>query len=233
MENQPLKVLVVDDEKTIRHFLRASLCAYQHTVWEAETGDEAISKVYNARPDLVILDLGLPDQDGIDVIREIRAFSQVPIIILSVRNREQDKINALDAGADDYLVKPFGVGELLARMRGVIRRVNLSNDEVIFQVGQLKMDIEQHLVFIGNEKISLTPTEFDLLRLFMNNVGKVLTHRHIIDRLWGTHIGEEARLLRVNISNLRHKIEQDLNNPQYIQTELGVGYRMADEDLSP
>jgi two-component system KDP operon response regulator KdpE len=231
MKHQVLKLLVVEDDEAIRHFLRASLAAYQHSVIEASRGETAIDLVYQMRPDLVILDLGLPDMDGVNVIREIREFSQVPIIVLSVRDREEDKIAALDEGADDYLTKPFGVGELLARMRGVMRRIDKSDEESSYQVGDLKMDLARHLVFLKEGEINLTPTEFQLLRHLMQNAGKVMTHRQIIDKVWGTHIGEEDRLLRVNISNLRHKIEPDMNRPRYIRTELGVGYRLVDDSL--
>lgn len=229
MKPQALKVLVTEDDHAIRHFLRVSLAAYQHKVLEAQDGGHAIDIVFQEKPDLVILDLGLPDIDGVDVIREIRAFSQVPIIVLSVRNREGDKISALDAGADDYLTKPFGLGELLARIRGVMRRVSSYGEEGIYQNGPLKMDLARRQVTESGREIALTPTEFDLLKLLMENAGKVLTHRQIIDKIWGTHTGEEARLLRVNISNLRRKIEPDLNLPRFIQTELGVGYRLRDE----
>jgi len=229
MKKNSLKILVADDEKAIRQFLRASLLAYQHSVLEAENGEQTIEKALELHPDLLILDLGLPDMDGIDVIREVRQYSQIPIIILSVRSREMDKISALDAGADDYLTKPFGMGELLARIRGVMRRVAGPTDNAIYQVGRLKMDLVRRRVTLEEREIALTPTEFDLLQFFMQNAGKVLTHHQIIEKVWGTHAGEEGRLLRVNISNLRHKIEPDINRPLYIQTELGVGYRMRDE----
>jgi two-component system, OmpR family, KDP operon response regulator KdpE len=229
MKKQAYKLLVVDDEEAIRHFLRASLAAYQHTVIEANNGNTAIDLTVQARPDLVILDLGLPDMDGVNVIHEIREFSQVPIIVLSVRDGEEDKISALDEGADDYLTKPFSVGELLARMRGVMRRIDRPDGESSYQVADLKVDITRHMVFLKETEINLTPTEFTLLKLLMQNAGKVLTHRQIIDKVWGTHLGEEDRLLRVNVSNLRHKIEPDMNRPRYIRTELGVGYRLMDD----
>ena len=227
MQALSLKILVVDDEEAIRHFLRASLVAYKHTVIEAEDGEKAIEFCYQYHPDLVIVDLGLPDMDGVDVIREIRGFSTAPIIVLSVRNREQDKIAALDTGADDYLTKPFGVGELLARIRGVMRRISApAQGKTIYQVDQLKLDTDRHQVLLGKSEILLTPTEFELLKVLIQNEGKVLTHHQLIEKIWGNHIEEEDRLLRVNISNLRHKIEPDINRPCYIRTELGVGYRL-------
>ncbi len=229
MRDLKLKILVVDDEAAIRHFLKASLSVYQNTILEAETGNEAIEMVIRHRPDLMILDLGLPDMDGTEVISQVREWNQLPIIVLSVRNREEDKINALDAGADDYLTKPFGVGELLARMRVVIRRVSGPSGDGVILIGHFKMDLARRSVMVEGQEITLTPTEFDILRLLAQNAGKVLTHYQIIDKVWGTHTGDEARLLRVNISNLRHKIEPDPNRPDYIRTDLGVGYRFREE----
>jgi two-component system, OmpR family, KDP operon response regulator KdpE len=230
MKSSQFRILIVDDEEAIRHFLRASLIAYHHSILEAENGGQAIDVCYQDHPDLMILDLGLPDMDGIEVINEVRDFSNLPIIILSVRNRETDKIAALDAGADDYLTKPFGVGELLARIRGVMRRVESKElEKTNYQVGQLVMNTERHQVMVNGKEIALTPTEFELLKILIQNEGKVLTHTFLIEKIWGTHIGEESRLLRVNISNLRHKIEPDIDRPRYIRTELGVGYRMEEK----
>jgi two-component system, OmpR family, KDP operon response regulator KdpE len=225
MKESKFRILVVDDESAIRRFLRASLTAHQNIVFEAETGKQAISAVLDHRPDLIILDLGLPDLDGVEVTRKIREWSQIPIIILSVRDRESDKIEALDAGADDYLTKPFGIGELMARIRVVTRRTNPSELNPVYQVDNLKMNISSHQVTIESREISLTPTEFDLLRVLIQNAGKVITHRQLIHQVWGPAYEDESRLLRVNISNLRRKIEPDPNRPYYILTELGVGYR--------
>jgi two-component system KDP operon response regulator KdpE len=174
----------------------------------------------------MILDIGLPDKDGVEVCKEIRTWSQMPIIILSVRDREVDKINALDAGADDYLTKPFGVGELLARIRGVMRRVNTHEEGPVYIEGDLSVDISRHIVTVNGMEVQLTPTEFDLLKVLIMEAGKVITHRQLIHKVWGTAYEDESRLLRVNISNLRRKIEPDLNQPRYIITELGVGYRL-------
>lgn len=229
MSGEKLKILVVDDEAAIRRFLHAALSANGHTVFEVDTGEGAIVMLEKHRPDLLILDLGLPDADGIDIIREVREWNNLPIIILSVRDHEEDKIIALDAGADDYLTKPFGVGELLARIRGVMRRVGGEISGGVLVMGLLKMDLDRREVSLNGQIMSLTPTEYDLLKILMQNSGKVLTHHQIIDRVWGTHLGEEDRLLRVNISNLRHKLEPDPNRPMFILTELGVGYRMNDE----
>ncbi|MEN6410522.1 MAG: response regulator transcription factor [Anaerolineaceae bacterium] len=229
MSGEKLKILVVDDEAAIRRFLHAALSANGHTVFEVDTGEGAIVMLEKHRPDLLILDLGLPDADGIDIIREVREWNNLPIIILSVRDHEEDKIIALDTGADDYLTKPFGVGELLARIRGVMRRVGGEISGGVLVMGLLKMDLDRREVSLNGQIMSLTPTEYDLLKILMQNSGKVLTHHQIIDRVWGTHLGEEDRLLRVNISNLRHKLEPDPNRPMFILTELGVGYRMNDE----
>ncbi|MBE7536092.1 MAG: response regulator transcription factor [Anaerolineales bacterium] len=220
------RILVVDDETPIRRYLRAALTAQGFTVYEASNGEEALNAVLANRPDMIILDLGLPDMDGIEVTRRLREWSQTPIIILSVREAENDKIAALDAGADDYLTKPFGTGELLARMRVAQRRQLTNADEPIFQVGALKMDISRHLVTLDENEIALTPTEYDILRLLIKNAGKVLTHHHLLRQVWGTAYESEMHLLRVNISNLRRKIEPDPARPQYIVTESGVGYRL-------
>jgi len=222
------RILVVDDEPEIRRFLRASLRAQQHEIIEAETGSAALSAVRNEHPDLVILDLGLPDIDGVEVTQKLRAWSQVPIIILSVRDRETDKIKALDAGADDYLSKPFGVGELAARIRVVMKRVGNIGSRPIYSVGDLCVDLIRHQVTMAGREIALTPTEFVLLTVLIENSGKVVTHRHLITKVWGTAYEDESRLLRVNISNLRRKIEPDLSRQEYILTELGVGYRMKE-----
>lgn len=220
------RVLVVDDESAIRRYLRAALSAQGFTVYEAASGAEAVNAVLKDRPDIIILDLGLPDFDGIEVTRRLREWSQTPIIILSVREAENDKIAALDAGADDYLTKPFGTGELMARMRVAIRRMASKPDEPVLQVDNLKMDISRRSVTVDNKEISLTPTEYDILRLLLQNSGKVLTHRQLLRQVWGTAYESEMHLLRVNISNLRRKIEPDPARPHYLITEAGVGYRL-------
>jgi two-component system KDP operon response regulator KdpE len=224
------KILIVDDEPEIRRFLRASFKLYHHEISEAETGSEALDKAYQEKPDLVILDLGLPDIDGVEVTRQIREISTVPIIILSVRNGENDKIEALDAGADDYLTKPFSMGELLARVRVVLRRNEPQISKTLMKSGDLELDIPRHRVTLAGEEIALTPTEFDILAVLMQNQGVVVTHRQLIHQVWGSVYEDESRLLRVNISNLRHKLESDPNRPIYIITELGVGYRFRDSD---
>ena len=228
MNDNSFRVLVVDDEPEIRRFLRASLKTHQHQVIEAENGAEALSEVRNAHPDLIILDLGLPDIDGVEITRRVREWSEIPIIILSVRNREAEKIEALNAGADDYLTKPFGVGELLARIRVIMRRVVNVGTHPIYTCGDLLVDLDRHQVRRGGTEIQLTPTEFELLSILIQNAGKVVTQRQLIHKVWGAGYEDEARLLRVNISNLRRKIEPNPNEPYFIQTELGVGYRFRD-----
>lgn len=225
-----LRVIVVDDEIEIRRFLRASLSAHGNLVYEAACGQDALRMAMEQRPDLLILDLGLPDMDGVEVTRRIRDWSRMPIIILSVRNQEQDKIEALDAGADDYLTKPFGVGELLARIRVVMRRVVTPEGDPFYRVGELVVDLSRHLVTLAGKEIALTPTEFDLLKTLAQNAGKVMTHRQLIHQVWGTNYEDEDRLLRVNIANLRKKIETTPSRPMYLQTELGVGYRLKAVD---
>lgn len=219
------RVLVVDDETSIRRYLRAALSAQGFTVYEAVNGQDALNAVVANRPDIIVLDLGLPDFDGIEVTRRLREWSQIPIIILSVRESEQDKIAALDAGADDYLTKPFGTGELLARMRVVQRRQFTSANEPVFTTGGLTMDFSHRLVKVNEKEIQLTPTEYDLLRLLVTHAGKVLTHRQLLRQIWGEGY-DDMHILRVNISNLRAKLEPNPARPTYIHTEPGVGYRL-------
>lgn len=222
------RILVVDDETSIRRYLRAALTAQGFAVHEAADGAEALSAVFAHRPDMIILDLGLPDIDGIEVTRRLREWSQTPIIILSVREAEQDKIAALDAGADDYLTKPFGTGELLARMRVVQRRqIANSKNEPVFQSGKLKVDFTRRLVSVDEREVQLTPTEYDLLRVLVIHAGKVITHRQLLHQVWGDGY-QDMHILRVNISNLRAKLEPDPSRPTYIRTEPGVGYRLKE-----
>ncbi len=225
--NEPsLHILVVDDEPAIRRFLRVSLTAHGHEIVEAETGQEALSAVVAHHPDLVILDLGLPDMDGIQVTRRLREWSQIPIIVLSVREHETDKIAALDAGADDYLTKPFGIGELLARIRAAMRHALQPATESVFETGALAVDLGRRVVSVGGHEVQLTPTEYEILRVLVKNAGKVLTHHQLLQQVWGAASEQDMHMLRVNISNLRRKIEADPARPAYIVTEPGVGYRL-------
>jgi two-component system KDP operon response regulator KdpE len=225
-----LRVLVVDDEPAIRRYLRTTLAANGYLVFEAATGQAALAEVVTSRPDLIILDLGLPDMDGHSVTRQLREWTKLPIIILSVRGQEADKISALDAGADDYLTKPFSSGELLARMRVAFRRALRLPDEPIFKLGELTVDFARRVVSQGETKVQLTPTEYDLLRVLVTQAGRVLTHRQLLREVWGDSYELDTHTLRVNISNLRRKIEPDPNRPQYILTEPGVGYQLQLKD---
>lgn len=229
MSEQGPRILVIDDEQSIRRFLHTSLTANGYTVFEAATGREALAGVANHRPDVVILDLGLPDLDGLQVTRHLREWTQIPIIILSVRGQEMDKIAALDAGADDYLTKPFGVGELMARLRVVLRRMAQPADEPLFTAGCLSVDLARRLVAVDGQEVQLTPTEYDLLRILVTHAGRVLTHQQLLRQVWGLGYENEVHMLRVNISNLRHKLERNPARPQYIITEPGVGYRLRVE----
>jgi two-component system, OmpR family, KDP operon response regulator KdpE len=224
-DNLP-RILVIDDELAIRRFLHTVLSSEEFSLHEAENGHAGLASAAAFRPDVILLDLGLPDLDGIEVIRRIREWSQVPIIVLSVRDRENDKVDALDAGADDYLTKPFGVGELLARIRAALRRSLQEIPEPLFISTDLQVDLSSRLVTAHGVDISLTPTEYDILRLLVVHAGKVMTHRQILKHVWGNAYLEQPHLLRVNISNLRRKLEADPSRPHHIITEPGVGYRL-------
>lgn len=224
----PLKILIVDDERPIRRFLSASLGA-PYAILEADNGNDAIKKAAIEHPDLIILDLGLPDMDGTDVTRRLREWTDTPIIIISVRDSEEDKVAALDAGADDYLTKPFGASELSARIRVALRRSNKPDGEtVIYQQDDLFIDFARRLVKVDDNPVTLTPTEYNILRTLVSHAGKVLTHQQLIKEVWGGNYEVNSHLLRVNVSNLRRKIERDQLQPRHILTEPGVGYRFKE-----
>ena len=223
---QKTKILIVDDEHAIRRFLRTSLEAHGYEVHEASTGEDAILKTINMRPDLIILDLGLRGINGVEVTRRIREWTETPIVILSVQDQDTDKIEALDAGADDYLTKPFSVGELTARIRVALRHAHQEEPQPVFVSGKLRVDLAARVVTYDDKEIQLTPTEYDLLRVLIRNSGRVLTHQQLLKEVRGTGFQMETHLLRVHMSNLRRKIEEDPSNPQYILTEPGVGYRL-------
>ncbi len=227
--NGPL-VLVIEDEAPIRRFLRASLTEEGYRVEEATTGEEGIKKAMALPPDLLILDLGLPGVDGQEVLRRLREWLTAPIIILSARDQEKQKVDALDAGADDYLTKPFGLSELLARMRTALRHTHPKTSEgTVIQVGDLRIDLAARTVTRKKESIHLTPLEYKLLVLLMRNAGKVMTHRQLLRDVWGPHDVHENHYLRVFVATLRRKVEPDPTQPRYILTDLGVGYRFAAE----
>lgn len=222
------RILMVDDEVAILRFLRVALENGEFSLYEADNGHAALAAAVAVHPDVVLLDLGLPDLDGIEVIKRIREWSQVPIIVLSVRDSEDDKIGALDAGADDYLIKPFSVGELQARIRVALRRSLQKAPEPIFSWCDLTVDLPRRKVTLQGEEAQLTPTEYELLRLLVTHAGRVLTHGQILKKVWGANYTDQ-NVLRVTIRNLRQKIEPDPSRPKYIVTELGVGYRLRCE----
>src|SRR5512142_1483331 len=226
-ENKPL-ILAIEDEMPIRRFLRSALTNHGYDFVEAGNAREGLAAATARPPDLIILDLGLPDQDGLEVIRQLREWTTLPIIILSARGQESDKVVALDMGADDYLTKPFGVGELMARIRVVLRHTaNVGEkDEPVFATGDLKVDLSKRQVCIGDDEIHLTPIEYKLLTTLVRYAGKVVTHRQLLNQVWGPAYAEESQYLRVYMTQLRHKIEADPARPRYLTTELGVGYRL-------
>jgi two-component system, OmpR family, KDP operon response regulator KdpE len=226
MTDNSIRVLVVDDEQSIRRFIHVALSSQGYAVFEASSGTDAIARVSDIKPDIIILDLGLPDIDGIDIIPLLRQWSKIPIIVLSVRSTETDKVSALDAGADDYLTKPFGVNELLARLRANLRRINPAGNEPIFINNDLVVDLTKRSVTLANREIQLTPTEYDLLKTLIINAGKVVTHRQLMHEIWGSGYEQDFHILHVNISNLRRKLEIDPTRSQFISTEPGVGYRL-------
>lgn len=222
-------VLVIDDEEPVRRFLRVALGGQSYRVIEAATGKDGITAVAVRKPDVIILDLGLPDLDGVEVTRLLRQTTQTPVIILSVRGSEKDKIAALDAGADDYLTKPFGIGELLARLRAALRRATQPPDEAVFTSGALMVDGLKRLVTVDGKEVQLTPHEYGILKTLVTYAGRVITHHHLLKEVWGTGFENEYHLLHVNVSNLRRKIERDPTRPIHLITEPGVGYRLKGE----
>lgn len=232
--NNKLLILLIEDEPAISGFISTILTTHGYHVIKAENGKDAVSMVSSRCPDLVLLDLGLPDMDGVEVIKSIRSWSSLPIIVVSARGYENDKVKSLDLGADDYITKPFGTSELLARIRTAIRHSNkvwnssLETNEI--SIGSLVINYEKRLVKVEDKEIHLTPIEYKIIALLSKNIGKVLTHEYIVKEIWGPYM-DESQILRVNMANIRRKIEKNPADPQYIITEVGVGYRMVDEDL--
>ena len=222
-------VLVVDDEPQLRRFLRATLPANGYGIVEAASAAEALREAATRTPDLILLDLGLPDMDGVEVTRRLREWTATPIIVLSARDQERDKVEALDAGADDYLTKPFGTGELLARIRVALRHAALAAAgtlEPVFELDGLKVDLGAHRIFVGEREVHLTRTEYRLLALLVKHAGRVVTHRQLLKEIWGPGSVEHTHYLRVYMAQLRHKLEADPTRPRYLLTETGVGYRL-------
>jgi two-component system KDP operon response regulator KdpE len=225
-------ILLIEDDPHIRRFLRASLVTQGYNLIEAGTGREGLALAASRVPEVVLLDLGLPDMEGLEVIQQLRSWSKVPIIILSARGQERDKVANLDAGADDYLTKPFGVGELLARIRVALRKslpAEEGKQEGTYRLGEIRVDFERRLVFRGQEEVHLTPIEYKLLSVLIKHRGKVVTHRQLLKEVWGPSYTEQNPYLRIFILNLRRKLEADPTRPQYLLTEPGVGYRLQVE----
>jgi two-component system KDP operon response regulator KdpE len=225
-------ILLIEDDAQIRRFLRASLVTQGFDLIEAGTGREGLALAASQVPGVILLDLGLPDMEGIEVIQQLRTWSNVPIIILSARGQERDKVANLDAGADDYLTKPFGVGELLARIRVALRKTMPAEEgkqDAMYALGTIKVDFERRLVFRGPEEVHLTPIEYKLLSVLIKHRGKVVTHRQLLKEVWGPSYTEQNPYLRIFILNLRRKLEADPTRPHYLLTEPGVGYRLRDE----
>jgi two-component system KDP operon response regulator KdpE len=226
-----IRVLIVDDEPQIRRFLRTSLIAHGYRVSEASCGREALTLATTERPECVLLDLGLPDMDGLDVIRRLREWCSAPIIVISVRGQEAEKIAALDSGADDYVTKPFGMGELLARLRAALRhRLQAETGEPVFRSGGLTVDLVKRVVTVDAREVKLTPKEYDLLRVLVTHAGKVITHQQLLRAVWGPGSLYETHYLRVYVGQLRQKLEPDPALPRYLVTEPGVGYRLRIQD---
>lgn len=224
--NKPL-ILVVEDDSAVRNLISTTLEMHNYKFITANNGESAIMEFISHQPDVILLDLGLPDLDGVEVIKKTRSWSTAPIIVISARSEDTDKIGALDAGADDYLTKPFSVDELLARLRAALRRINQEKSESpVFSNGDLKIDYSAGCVYIENNEIHLTPMEYKLVCLLSQNIGKVLTHTFITKAIWGTTYEADVASLRVFMASLRKKIERGLSSPRYIQTHVGVGYRM-------
>lgn len=226
MSEQGARILIVDDEPEIRKLLKVSLLAHDFVVDEAVLGEEGIRRAALFKPDLIILDLGLPDMDGKEVVKNIREWSAVPIIVLTVRDQEEEKILALDNGADDYITKPFGVGELFARMRVALRRMAAVEHEPIINCGGIVLDLSTRRVTVDDQEVKLTPTEYELLKLLAVHRGRVLTHRQLLKAVWGSAYEQDTQYVRVYMGQLRRKIEKDPARPRYIITESGVGYRL-------
>lgn len=220
-----INLLVVEDEKAIRRFLRSALEDQGIRVYEAETLQRGLIEAATRKPELVILDLGLPDGDGVDFIRDVRQWSAMPIIVLSARSDEQDKIAALDAGADDYLCKPFGIGELQARLRVALRRCGGEQPAPVWQFADIRVDLAARRITRGDTEVHLTPIEFRLLATLLNNEGKVLTQRQLLNQVWGPNAVEHSHYLRIYMGHLRQKLEQDPARPRHLLTETGIGYR--------
>jgi two-component system KDP operon response regulator KdpE len=226
-KTSPINALVIDDEPQIRRLLRITLEGNGYRVVEAATGKEGLLQAAQSRPEVILLDLGLPDMDGADVLKRLREWTRLPVVVLTVRDHEADKITALDAGADDYVTKPFSTGELLARLRAALRHSQPQGADALFSSGDIEVDLSARVVRKRKQEVKLTPTEYALLRLFITHAGKVLTHRQLLGEVWGANAVEQTHYLRVHIAHLREKLESDPSLPSLIVTESGIGYRLV------
>jgi two-component system, OmpR family, KDP operon response regulator KdpE len=225
-------VLVIEDEPEMRRFLGGALRAHDYQVVEAKSAREGLAQAAGRNPEIVLLDLGLPDLDGLEVTREIRRSARTPIIVISARGQEHDKVTALDLGADDYLTKPFGISELLARIRVALRHSSLPADgsgDELFQAGDVRVDLLRRQVFVGTSEAHLTPTEYKLLAILIRHAGRVMTHRQLLQEVWGANYADQTHYLRVYMAQLRHKLERDPTRPQLLLTEPGIGYRLKSD----
>ena len=225
--------IIVDDEVQIRRLLRVTLESEGYQVFEAETGQQGLAQIASRRPDIILLDLGLPDMDGLEVLKRLREWSERPVVVLTVRDDEQEKVTALDAGADDYVTKPFSTPELLARLRAVQRKTQPEKEVSVYQSGDLVVDLAARVVTRASHEVKLTATEYALLRLFVRHRGRILTHRYILREIWGPKSEEHRQYLRVYVTHLRQKIEANPAEPVLIKTEPGIGYRFVDESATP
>ncbi|GBG58157.1 DNA-binding response regulator [Sporomusaceae bacterium FL31] len=224
--NNAARILIIEDESQIRKLLKVSLSAHGYDLEEAVNGKDGVNRAATFKPDLLIIDLGLPDIDGKEVVKQIREWSETPIIILTARDQEQEKIEALDSGADDYITKPFGVGELLARMRVCLRHAATAEQQPILACGSLVVDLQQRRVTVEGHEVKLTPTEYEIIKMMMQHAGKVITHKQLLKAVWGSAYQQDTHYIRVYIGQLRRKIEQNPTQPRYIITESGIGYRL-------
>jgi two-component system, OmpR family, KDP operon response regulator KdpE len=227
MSTEKEKILIIDDEKEIRKLLRVTLSAHNFLVEESENGNSGVTKAAFFKPDLILLDLSLPDIDGLDVLRRIREFSKMPIIILSVRENENGKIVALDSGADDYVTKPFGIGELLARIRAAIRHSKVEINEPVIVFDNITIDLIKRTIKVGKNEIKLSPTEYDILKILAQNKEKIVTQKYLLEKVWGPAYLNESHYLRIYIGQIRKKIEKDPARPEHLLTEPGIGYRLV------
>ncbi len=225
-----LLFLIVEDDTKIRKFINFSLRSQEYDCVEVATGKSALTQIATQNLSAIILDLGLPDMDGIDIIKQVREFSDIPIIVVSARDQDYEKVEALDAGADDYLTKPFSIKELLARIRVVLRHSTYKKEEVptVYKVGNLVIDLEKHKIMLDGKEVHFTPMEYSVLTLLLKNHGKILTHKYILKEVWGTYLENDVQSLRVFMANIRRKLEENPAKPIYILTEVGIGYRFAD-----